>query len=78
MQVNMQIGKNGLSSGFIDNLKKAFNKYELIKISVLKSGGHEKSRIKEMAENILENLGKNYTCKIVGFTLFIRKWRKAR
>lgn len=75
-QIETQIGKNGLSDGNIDWLKNAFKTHELVKVRVLKSSGRDRESIKELSGEILEKLGKNYTCKIVGFTLTLRKWRK--
>lgn len=71
-QVNMQIGKNGLTENFIAGLKTAFKTHEFVKISV----HQHKSETKEMAEKILEKLGRKYTCKIIGFRITIKKWRK--
>jgi len=34
--------------------------------------------LREYSEEILEGLGKNYTVRIIGFTIFVKKWRKAR
>ena len=47
-----------------------------MKISVLKSGGHEREKVKEMADKMVSELGKNFTYRIVGFTISVRKWRK--
>ncbi|GAG10791.1 unnamed protein product, partial [marine sediment metagenome] len=33
---------------------------------------------KDIAANICKELGKNYTAKIIGFTISIKKWRKPR
>ncbi|VVB82445.1 CRS1 / YhbY (CRM) domain protein [uncultured archaeon] len=74
----MQLGKNGLTDNFIQTLKTQFEKRENIRISVLKSAGHEKEKVKKYAEDILEQLGKNYTARIIGFTIVLKKWRKAR
>ncbi len=49
-----------------------------IKVCVMKSAGHKKEKVKEYSEKILEKLGKNYTAKIIGFTINVKKWRKAR
>ena len=73
----IQLGKQGISDNFIEGLKNHFKNYQNVKISVLKSAGHEKNKIKEYSEQILEKLGKNYTAKIVGFTIVLKKWRKA-
>ena len=74
----MQIGKNGLTDNFIQTLKCNFQTHDNVRISVLKSAGHEKEKIKEYSEKILENLGKNYTAKLIGFKIIVKKWRKAR
>ena len=72
-----QLGKNGITTNFIETLKDNFKNYENIRISVLKSAGHDKSKVKEYSREILEKLGKNYTSKVIGFTIVIKKWRKA-
>ena len=74
----IQIGKNKVSENFIGTLKDHFKDHENIKVSVLKSAGADKKKVKEYSEEILEKLGKNYTGKIVGFTIFIKKWRKPK
>lgn len=78
MQVSMQIGKNGLTENFLISLKNVFKKYENVKIVILKSAGHDREKVREMAEKIQAELGKNYTYKIIGFTIFLKKWRKSR
>ncbi len=77
-QSQVQIGKNGLTSGIIENLKNAFKTHQIVRISVLKSGGRDREKIKEMADKIPAQLGKNYTYRIIGFTIIVQKWRKAR
>ncbi len=74
-QVTMQMGKNGLTDGFLEALKNTFELHEQVKISILKSAEHNRQEIREMAESIITELGKRYTYRIVGFTIFIRKWR---
>jgi hypothetical protein len=44
----------------------------------LKGAGHDKAKVKEYSEKILEKLGPYYTAKVVGFTIFVKKWRKAK
>ncbi len=77
-QLAMQLGKNGITSNFIETLKNNFKSHNNVRISVLKSAGHERSKIKEMGEEILGELGSNYTVKIIGFTIIVRKWRKPK
>jgi len=73
-----QIGKKGLSNDFITTIKSAFAKRENVKVTMLKSAGHNKEKTKEAAEEIINGLGKNFTYKIIGFTIVIKKWRKPK
>ena len=72
-QATIQIGKNGLSAGIIENLKNAFKTHKAIKIHLLKSAGHDKAKAREIAEQIQEKLGKKYIYRILGFSIFFRK-----
>ncbi len=74
----MQLGKNGITENFIQTLKSNFDKHETVRIAVLKSAGHEKEKIKEFSEELLGKLGNNYTAKLIGFKIILKKWRKAR
>jgi RNA-binding protein YhbY len=75
---DMQLGKNGITDNFMENLKKCFQTSDSVRISVLQSAGHEKATIKEYSDKILKSLGENYTAKLIGFKIILRKWRKAR
>ena len=75
-QTRLQIGKNGLTEGIIENLKLAFTTHQVVKISVLKSAGHERGDVQKIAEKIVSELGKKYTYKIIGFVIIVRKWRR--
>lgn len=77
-QATLQIGKNGLRAGILENIKNCFKTRGNIKICLLKSAGRERKKVKEIAEKIQEVLGENYIHKIVGFTIFLKKLRKAR
>ena len=74
----LQLGKQGLTDNFIQTLKGHFERHNDVKISVLKSAGHEKQTVKEYSEEILKKLGEHYTARIIGFTIIVKKWRKAR
>jgi len=76
-QGQIQLGKNGITENFILTLESHFKKHEDIKISVLKSASRERKEIKKYSEEILEKLGKRYTARIVGFTIFVKRWRRA-
>ena len=49
-----------------------------IKIRVLQSARESKEDVKKYAEEIQKYLGKQYTNRILGFSIFVKKWRKAR
>ncbi len=74
----LNLGKNGLTPGFIENLKKNFTKVEHVRISLLKSSTRDKEEVKKWTEEILKSLGVNYTSKIIGYTIILRKWRKCK
>ncbi len=78
--VSCQLGKQGLTEGFIELLEKTFKNHELVKIAVLKSACRDRDALKKIAEEICSELkkkmNKGFTAKIVGFTLYVRKWRK--
>ena len=72
----LQLGKNKITENFLETLKSYFKKHNNVKISVLKSCCRDKTELKEMVEKIMEKLGKNYTSKIIGYTIAIKKWRR--
>ena len=74
----IQLGKQGITENFIKSLENHFKRHVNIKVCVLKSAGHEKKKIKEYSKEILGKLGKKYTARIVGFTIFLKKWRRER
>jgi len=73
---DIQLGKHGITDNFIESLRNYFKHHQNVKVSVLKSAGHNKIKVKEYSDEILEKLGKNYTAKIIGFTIAVKKWRK--
>ena len=77
-QMEIQLGKNGITDNFIETLKHIFENHENVRLSVLKSAGHDKEKMKEYSAELLEKLGKNYTGKIIGFKIILKKWRKAK
>jgi len=80
--VSFNLGKNGLTRNFIDSLEKTFKKHDLVKVSILKSATRNRSEIRKIAQEICSELKKliekDFTAKIVGFTIYIKKWRKKR
>jgi len=76
-QIEVQLGKRGITDEFLETLRNMFKGHEQVRISVLKSAGHDKKKVKESSEEILNKLGSNYTAKVIGFTIILKKWRKA-
>ena len=72
----IHIGKNGVSDNLVETLKSHFKNHINVKVVLLKSFSRDKSKIKKTAEEIVDSLGNNYTYRILGFTIFIKKWRK--
>jgi len=72
----VQLGKQGISENFMQTLKVHFEKYKNVKVSVMNSAGREKEKVKEYSEIILEKLGNNFSARIIGFTIVLKKWRK--
>lgn len=75
----IQIGKQGITDNFIETLKNHFKRSRTIKISVLKNarpeGKEGKIKVKEYAETLLKSLGNNYSARVIGFTIALKKWR---
>jgi|TARA_B100001971_G_C18129616_1_gene504083 RNA-binding protein YhbY len=80
MQLEIQLGKKGLTSEFIKDIETRLNKHRnvTLKIQVLQSARESKADVKKYSEEILKKLGSKYTAKTIGFAIFLRKWRKAR
>ncbi len=80
--VTFNLGKQGLTEGFIDALEKTFKKHNLVKVTILRSATRDKAQVREMAQEICFELKKRYqkdfTAKIIGFTFYIKKWRKLK
>jgi RNA-binding protein YhbY len=74
----LQLGKNGLTENFLQTLKGYFQSHDSVRISVLKSAREEKSQMKKYSDELLEKLGNNYTSKLIGFKIILRKWRRAK
>ena len=74
----MHLGKNGITEDFIRTLKGHFKNHQDVKVSVLKSATRDKAEMKRLSDEMLEALGKNYTSRMMGFTIFLKKWRKVK
>lgn len=76
----IQLGKKGVTQEFLEDLKKRFEKFsnKTIRIRVLRSARNSKEDVKKYAQEIGGKLGDKFTQKVIGFTIIVRKWRKAR
>jgi len=77
-QGKVQLGKQGITDNFIETLRSHFKNYDSVRVNVLKGAGHDRNEIKEIADGITGKLGDNFTSKIIGFVIVVKKWRKAR
>lgn len=76
VQADIQLGKQGITENFLGTLKTYFKNHDNVKVNVLKGAVRDKEKVKEFRDIILDYLGKNYTARIVGFSIFLKKWRK--
>ena len=74
----IQLGKQGITENFLESLKTQFQNSRTVKVSVLPSARESKEDVKKYSKELLEKLGAHYTSKIIGFTITLKKWRKAR
>lgn len=72
----LQMGKNGLSEAFIEQVKSIFEDEKLVKVSILKSACRDKTEAKEIADKLVGELGSKYNYKLVGYVITIVKFRK--
>jgi len=79
-QIEIQLGKNGLTNSFLFEIKKRFDKPQVknIKISILKSARESRDDVKKYADEIVGFLGKKFTYRIIGFSIFLKKWRQEK
>ncbi len=73
----VQLGKKGLTENFIESLKGYFKNYQNVKISVLKSACRDREELTEIKDKILDKLGANYKARVIGYTIVVKKWRRA-
>lgn len=79
-QIEIQLGKKGLTNEFLESLKKRFEKTSVknIKIKVLPSARENREDVKRYSEEIVKYLGKKFNSRIIGFSIFVLKMRKVQ
>lgn len=73
-----QLGKGGLSQGFIDAVANSLKSHRQARISVLRSAASDKKVIKKMAEEIASKMPFRSCHRIIGFTIILIKLGKAK
>ena len=74
----IQLGKSGITENFIATLKTHFKKHSNVKVSVLKSAREAKDSTKKYSEEILEKVGTNYSARVVGFIINLKRLRRGK
>lgn len=74
--VHLQIGKNGLSDAFIEQVRRIFENERAVKVSFLKSSTRDRKAADEMAKKLVSALGERYQYHLIGWTLIVKKGRK--
>ncbi len=73
----LQLGKNKVTDSFISAVKSHFKRHKTVRISVLKNAFNldekKKETVKRYSEEILKKLGNNFSAKIIGFTIILKK-----
>ncbi|MEM0465939.1 MAG: hypothetical protein QXW97_04555 [Candidatus Pacearchaeota archaeon] len=80
-QIELQIGKKGLTNELLNTLKERFDnkKIKNIRIKVLQSARRNgRKDVKQYSEEILNFLGKKFNTHIIGFTIVVLKYKKER
>ena len=74
----LQLGKAGLTSAFIEQVKSVFEKERVLKIIILRSCCRDKKGAERIGRRLVCLLGKKYDFKLVGYVLTIVRYRKER
>lgn len=78
MVAKIQIGKQGVTDGLIISLKNSFKSSKNVRVSVLKSCCRDREELREIEAEILKRLGPNFSSRVIGYTIALKKLRKAR
>ncbi len=80
--MKFQIGKFGLTDNVVESLRSAFKTHDRIRISVLKNAVRDKSKVRDIADELARKLGNKhdygYRHIIIGFTIILIKNKKSK
>jgi RNA-binding protein YhbY len=71
-----QIGKQGITEGTIVSLDNALKNHHQVRISVLKSAGHDRSKMPAFVEELKQRLPVTCSYRVIGFTIILNKLGK--
>jgi RNA-binding protein YhbY len=71
-----QMGKKGLTEEFTKQIETTFKTCRKIKIDILRSACRDKEEAKQIAERLVEKLGKNYDYKLIGYVLTLMQFNR--
>lgn len=74
--MHLQVGKNGLTLGVIEQARKMLEKEKAIKVTLLKSSTRDKKEAKDLADKLISGLGERFQYHLIGYTLIVKKYRK--
>lgn len=74
--IQLQIGKNGLTDAFVEQVRRLSQDKERMKINILKSACRDKAEAKQMCEELIAKLGKNYAYRLIGYVCTLFRFRK--
>ena len=72
----LQLGKNGLSDAFVEQVRMIFEDARVLKISILKSACRDKKDAEEIGADVVSRLGPKFGFKLVGYVLTVVRYRK--
>mgnify|MGYP000029445162 CR=1 FL=1 len=77
-QIEIQLGKKRLTKEFLEGLKHRFEKPGIknIKVSVLQNARESREDVKNYSNEIKKFLGPKFKTRIIGFSIFVIKFRK--
>ncbi len=72
----IQLGKSGYNERNLENIKTFFLRHKDLKVTILRSCLRNQGELKSLKEKILSDLGPNYTARVVGYSIFFKKWKR--
>lgn len=68
-----QLGKNGVTAGVVNAINLNLKNHSRLRISVLKALTRDRTKLKEIADEIVSKVSYKSHYKIIGFTIILKK-----